>query len=141
MRGCQVKSVEIRLSSVRRRIINLKFDVVPSIEVLIEMLFSHEDLQNLEEEYLEVFGKYNRILLSYSTRSFNNARAKEYAQHGISRRLKTLVRCIENIFDILPPDRVELPTREELSDVNINLQAFMINVFGCVVRWSQKIGQ
>ncbi len=49
-----------------------------------------------------------------------------------SRRLKTLVRCIENTFEILPLDQVDLPTSEELSDVNINLQAFIFNVFGCV---------
>ena len=32
----------------------------------------------------------------------------------------------------MPPDRVDLPTSEELSDVNINLQAFVFNVLGSV---------
>ncbi len=96
------------------------------------MFFSQEDLQRLEEEYLTVSGKYARLLEAYLKRSYNDARAREHAQHGFSRRLKTLVRCIDNTFEILPPDRVDLPTSEELSDANINLQAFVFNVFGSV---------
>jgi hypothetical protein len=96
------------------------------------MFFSQNALQQLEEEYLTISGKYARLLDAYLKRSYNAARAREHAQHGFSRRLKTLVRCIENTFKILPPDQVGLPTSEELSDVNINLQAFIFNVFGCV---------
>ena len=96
------------------------------------MFFSQEALQRLEEEYLTVSGKYARLLEAYLKRSYNDARAREHAQHGFSRRLKTLVRCIVNTFEILPPDRVDLPTSEELSDANINLQAFVFNVFGSV---------
>ena len=96
------------------------------------MFFSQEALQRLEEEYLTVSGKHARLLEAYLKRSYNDARAREHAQHGFSRRLKTLVRCIDNTFEILPPDRVDLPTSEELSDANINLQAFVFNVFGSV---------
>jgi len=96
------------------------------------MYFSQQDRQRLEEEYLTVQGKYTRLLEAYVKRSYSVARAREHAQHGFSRRLKTLVRCIENTFEILPLDQVRLPTSEELSDVNINLQAFMFNVFGCI---------
>lgn len=32
----------------------------------------------------------------------------------------------------MPPDRIELPTSEELSDSAINIQAFVINVFGSI---------
>lgn len=96
------------------------------------MYFLEEDLQRLEEEYLTISGKYARLLEAYCIHSFNDAQAREHAQHGFSRRLKTLVRCIDNTFEIFPPDRIDLPTSEELSDANINLQAFVFNVFGCV---------
>ena len=98
----------------------------------MDMFFSQEALQQLEEEYLTVSGKYAGLLEAYLKRNYNVARAQEHAQHGFSRRLKTLARCIENTFEILPLDQVDLPTSEELSDVNINLQAFIFNVFGCV---------
>ncbi len=96
------------------------------------MLFSQEHLRHLEEEYLTIPGKYAMLLNAYLSHNYSNARAREHAQHGFSRRLKTLVRCIENIFEILPPDRTDPPTSEELSDAGINLQAFVFNVFGCV---------
>lgn len=96
------------------------------------MFFSQNDLQKLKEEYLKISGKHDRLLEAYLRRSYDDARAREYAHHGFSRRLKTLVRCIDNIFEILPPDRADLPTSEELSDVNINLQAFTFNIYGCV---------
>ena len=96
------------------------------------MFFSEETLQNLKDEYLTVSAKYNRLLEAYLTRNYNDARAQEYAHHGFSRRLKILVRCIDKIFEILPPDRTNLPTSEELSDATINLQAFVFNVFGSV---------
>jgi len=94
------------------------------------MIFSQEDLEKLEKEYLAVSGKYQRLMEGYLARNYNNSRAQEYAKQGFSRRLKTLVRCIDKIFEILPPDRIELPTSEELSDAAINLQAFVTNVFG-----------
>ena len=94
------------------------------------MIFSQEDLEKLKKEYLTVSGKHQRLVEDYLVRNYKNSRAQEYARQGFSRRLKTLVRCIDKIFEILPPDRVELPTSEELSDAAINLQAFVINVFG-----------
>ena len=96
------------------------------------MFFSQEALQRLEEEYLTVSGKHDRLLEGYLKRTYNDPRAREYARHGFSRRLQTLVRCIDKTFEILPPDRVALPTSEELTDTNINLQAFVFNVFGSV---------
>lgn len=96
------------------------------------MYFSQKALQQIEAEYLTVSGKYARLLEAYLKRQYLVVRAREHAQHGFSRRLKSLVRCIDNIFEILPPNGVDLPTSEELSDANINLQAFVFNVFGSV---------
>ncbi len=95
------------------------------------MYFSKEDLEKLHEGYPAVIGKCQRLRESYLNRKYNDAQAQEYARHGFLRRLGTLVRCIDNVFEILPPDRVDLPTSEELSDAVINIQAFVFNVFGC----------
>jgi hypothetical protein len=57
-------------------------------------------------------------------------RAQEYVGHGVCRRLKTIRRCIENIFEIFPIARKELLSEEERSDLVINLQAFIINIYG-----------
>ena len=43
-----------------------------------------------------------------------------------------MVRCIEIVFERLPPKRDQIPTREERLDANIGLQAFVFNVFGSI---------
>lgn len=64
--------------------------------------------------------------------TFSNERAKEIAQHGFARRLGTLVRCMRNAFVALPPDLACVPTDDDVYDATIQLQAFVINVFGCL---------
>ena len=63
---------------------------------------------------------------------FRNEPAKEFALHRFSRRLGTLVRCIENTFCAIPPKLDGVPTSEQTQDVAIQLQAFIFNVFGCL---------
>ena len=96
------------------------------------MHFSDDQLENIRNEYQSIFVTYLELILDYSTHSYSNLQAKEYAIHGFSRRLMTMARCAYNIFETLPPDRVDLPTREELSDAVINIQGFVISAFGSV---------
>ena len=44
----------------------------------------------------------------------------------------TLVRCLDNVFTITPPSRDDVPSADERKDVEISLQAFVFNVFGCI---------
>lgn len=96
------------------------------------MYFSAEQVQELEEEHLQLKEKYVNLLTAYSQLKFKNNEAYEYARHGFMRRVGTLQRCIENIYEISPPDREEKPSREECVDLDINLQSFIMNVFGCL---------
>lgn len=57
-------------------------------------------------------------------------RAREYALHGVGRRVRTIRRCLENIFFIFPVERTALLSNDERCDVEINLHAFVINVYG-----------
>jgi hypothetical protein len=56
----------------------------------------------------------------------------EHLQHGFLRRLGTLQGSIEKAFSIYPPERNDFPSRSELVDLAINLQAFIFNVFGSI---------
>ena len=96
------------------------------------MYFQPEDLKKIQNEYSLVTGKYQDLLIRFTHRTYANSRAQEYGTQGFSRRLKTLKRCIEQVFKILPPDRADKPTNDELSDATINIQAFVFNVFGSV---------
>jgi hypothetical protein len=96
------------------------------------MYFSNEALDELRRGHRQVAWKCQCLVWSYLSRNYRDSRAKEYAVHGFSRRLKTLARCIDNVFRILPPDRADLPSIDKLFDAMINIQAFVFNVFGSI---------
>lgn len=97
------------------------------------MPYTDETLRHLEVEYGKVTGSLRklveRFLIEVSPK-LTNPRAKEYLEHGVCRRIRVLERSIERIYEIFPPDRKEKLTRDELSDVQIYLHAFVINLFG-----------
>lgn len=94
------------------------------------MYFSEENLAMLIKEYAEVDKKYENILVSFTDFPYKNSEAKEFATHGFTRRIKTMKRCIDNIYRICPTDMNDKPSPEVLSDLMINLQAFILNVYG-----------
>jgi hypothetical protein len=106
--------------------------------------FSSKTLKELQDRHSELAGKCRQLIERYVSRDYKDPRAREYAMHGFSRRLEALVRCIDNVFRILPPDLAELPTREALLDATINLQSFVFNVFGSMDNlawiWVQERG-
>lgn len=55
---------------------------------------------------------------------------QEHMLRGAGRRLSVLRRSIENIYSHFPPETKEKLPRDELSDVQINLHAFVINLYG-----------
>ena len=79
----------------------------------------------LKERYLNLVSK----ILKLSER-LNEDKAKEYLLQGVARRLDVIERCVENVYSIFPLQRKELLSHDELKDVDINLHAFIVNVFG-----------
>lgn len=87
-----------------------------------------ESIRNRRDEARQSF---NALRTIYLTREYRCTRAKEQASQGFTRRLGTLLRCIDNVFRMLPPEREDIPDSDELEDAAINLQAFVVNAFGC----------
>jgi hypothetical protein len=52
--------------------------------------------------------------------------------HGFCRRLGTLIRAIDQVYEILPPERDDIPERDEVVDATISIQSFVFNTFGCL---------
>ena len=97
------------------------------------MPYSDESLQDLETNYRKVTTSLRKIVERFLTEvspKLTAPRAKEYLDHGVCRRLRVLERSIERIYEIFPSNRKEKLTRDELSDVQIYLHAFVINLFG-----------
>ena len=95
------------------------------------MFFTEPQLDDLRVGLHEAAENFRSLRERFVLQQFNAVGAREHADHGFARRLGSLLRCIENVYDILPPDRVAIPTRNETADATINIQAFVMNAFGC----------
>lgn len=61
---------------------------------------------------------------------FHGTPAGEHLRYGAGRRLAVLRRSISKIFDVFPPDSKTPLDTDSLSDVQINLHGFVINLAG-----------
>lgn len=96
------------------------------------MFYTPEATEGLEQEYQTISGKHSALQELYFSRSYFNDQAREYAHHGFLRRLKTLVRCIERVYELCPLDMPDLPDHERLTDICIHLQSSVFNVYGSI---------
>jgi hypothetical protein len=94
--------------------------------------FPQEALTKLRHERGSLVAKYAKLTNRYLTHQFRTPLAKEHAHQGFLRRCKTLVRCVQNVFQVLPPDLDSIPSSEAVSDATINIQAFIFNTFGAI---------
>ncbi|RWA52107.1 hypothetical protein AU476_19275 [Cupriavidus sp. UYMSc13B] len=54
----------------------------------------------------------------------------EHLRQGAGRRLKVMARALENIFRMFPPSLQRPLPVDDLNDIQINLHAFFINLYG-----------
>jgi hypothetical protein len=94
--------------------------------------FSEEQLAQIEQQRETIDRRASALLLAYTYHPFKNKKAREYASNGFSRRVTTLSRCIYNVFETVPPSETEVPSRDRLYDIQINLQSFVANVYGSI---------
>jgi hypothetical protein len=94
--------------------------------------FNAEKLVELNRGREEVHRQFADLRQLYISRNYKSDRAREYANHGFSRRLGTLVRAIDQVYAILPPEREDIPERDEVVDATIAIQSFVFNTFGCL---------
>lgn len=93
------------------------------------VMYTDEEIQELRNDVNFIRPTYKEISNNFHSRKYKNG-AEEYAKHGFCRRLNILYRCVTNIFEIYPPKKEPKIAYDIRTDVNINLHAFIINVYG-----------
>jgi hypothetical protein len=68
----------------------------------------------------------------FQARTYRSERGREYAFHGFGRRLEILRTAINQVFMALPPEREGIPENEECLKATIAIQAFVLNIIGCL---------
>jgi hypothetical protein len=91
-----------------------------------------KDVREIQEELTLLTARYAQLvfIVGEVTDLLKQPKAKEYAMHGVGRRLGIIKRCVINIYAIFPLERDSFLDRNELSDIAINLHAFYVNIFG-----------
>jgi hypothetical protein len=92
--------------------------------------FDQDNLERLAEVFGTIADKEQDLREAFIVRAYESEAAKEYATHGVGRRLSLLAHCIEQIFTRLPPETDDVPPREVLLDATICIQAFVFNAYG-----------
>lgn len=59
-----------------------------------------------------------------------NAGARQYLLQGCGRRILTIRHALRSVYRIFPPSRATKLTQGELADTQINVHAFMMNLYG-----------
>lgn len=102
------------------------------------MPYPLERLQELARGLNDISSQLQQLRMDcfLSGNDIPNERVKEYMFHGVCRRLNVLQHTIINVFTQFPPSTEEKLTQETLFDVQVNLQAFFINLIGVFDNWA-----
>jgi hypothetical protein len=96
------------------------------------MNYTVAQLAQLQNGYFSIALTYQSLLLEYISFSNTHPASSEHILHGFVRRLGTLQRCIQNVYSLYHPERSDTPDRDTCVDLAINLQSFILNIFGCL---------
>jgi hypothetical protein len=94
--------------------------------------FSAERSAELNANHKQVYRQFRELQDRFFLRTYKSERGAEYAKHGFCRRLDTLVRTIDQVYELLPPQQEEIPDDKNVVGAAIAIQAFVMNAFGCL---------
>jgi hypothetical protein len=94
------------------------------------MTYSAEALAQLVDGHAAIPGTAGQLTERFLLWPFNSARAREMAIEGFVRRVRTMARCIENVFRELPPSTEGEPDDNVRHNAEVNVQAAVVHAFG-----------
>ncbi|MEI8173655.1 MAG: hypothetical protein WCH07_09260 [Deltaproteobacteria bacterium] len=98
------------------------------------MHYREDDVVEMQVKVADTRFHYYELTMQIASFASNlsKERAREYMHQGVNRRLGILHRCFENIFRLFPPDQMEKLSGNNRIDIEINLHAFLINIYGII---------
>lgn len=95
-------------------------------------MYPIEAVERFTREGKRIAGELQTIQLQFVTvgEACASLGAREYLLHGCGRRVLVLKRALENVFQIFPPGRKTKLSQNEVADAQINVHAFMMNLYG-----------
>ena len=96
------------------------------------MRLSCAELERYYDAQVALRGKYEGLAAAYSGKHFENMEARAFARQGFPRRLELMQHCIESSMEAFPPRISWAPGPFGILDATVCLQAFVLNVQGCI---------
>ena len=103
------------------------------------MFYTNQQAENLLEhrtQILEELVDLQSKIVVVGQAIDTSSRVREHLLHGAARRVGVIRRSLQNVFSMFPPETVRPPDRDILSDVQINLHAFVIIAYGIHDNWA-----
>lgn len=102
------------------------------------MGYTEEQIGKFEAEYTRVRQGLEELMFQtvLSAQEIDHTGVKEHLLYGVARRLNILKRCLENIFNEFPLAAKKPLRRDVVYDVQINLHAYVMNLYGIFDNWA-----
>lgn len=99
----------------------------------VQMTLPTELIANLQNQFPGVCEDLQQLQLKFVAVGQpmpTDSLMREHLLHGAGRRLSVIRRSLQNIFRIFPPNTERPLGEESVADVQINLHAFVMNLYG-----------
>lgn len=93
-------------------------------------MFDAAQLEDLQAGLPETLDATRALKERCVTQAFAVPEAEMHARHGLARRLAMLGRCVERVYELLPPEQAGVPERRAINEATAHIQAFVMNAFG-----------
>lgn len=103
------------------------------------MFYSAEQAEQIDRQRFDVVTELQDLQLQIVAQGQPleaTSRVREHLLHGAARRVGVIRRSIENVFALFPPTTPYPLSRDDLADVQINLHAFVMNLYGIYDNWA-----
>jgi len=103
------------------------------------MSFSKNQIEQLNGHLTDVLNELHDLQLQVVVQGQQfetTSRVYEHLVHGAGRRISIIRRSIENVFALFPPSTSRPLDRNAVSDIQINLHAFVMNLYGIYDNWA-----
>lgn len=97
---------------------------------MTEGYYRPEDISKMGERMVELREQNQEQKERIVRFPFATAKGTEHAQHGYLRRVDILWRCVQKVFEFIPPELEGRPERDAVKDATVYLHAFHMNAFG-----------
>jgi len=102
------------------------------------MAYTEEQTSQITSEQAKLSQELRELMLQtvVQGQASDHLGVREHLLHGVARRVSVLGRAIDNIFGDFPLDTNRPLKRKVLADIEINLHAFVINLYGIFDNWA-----